>query len=55
MIPLIINHNGELFALKSTVSQQREAIKIANKIKKKHRRFRIKFFENKYCVYVEVK
>jgi len=55
MIPNTIKHNGELFVLKSIATQQIEAKRIANKIRKMQFRFRIKYFDNKYCVYKEVK
>ena len=55
MIPKVISHNGELFALKDVALNQRKAKKLGNKIKKKRSRFRIKFIDNKYCIYKEVK
>jgi hypothetical protein len=56
MIPKMIKHNGELFALKDIVLNQRRAKKIGNNLKRKGRlRFRIKFIDNKYCVYKEMK
>jgi len=56
MIPKIITHNGEHFALKDVVLNQRRAKKIGNNLKRNGRlRFRIKYFDNKYCVYKEIK
>ena len=54
MIPKTINHNGELFALENILLKQCRAKAFANKIKKQRIRIRIKFIDNKYCVYKEV-
>ena len=55
MIPKIIDHNGELFALNATERNQRLAKKSGNKIRRNRLRFRIRFIDNKYCIYKEVK
>ena len=56
MIPKILNHNGEHFALKTVVLNQRKAKKIRRNLRnQKKLRSRIKFYDNKYCVYKEIK
>ena len=55
MIPKKLEHNGELFTLNNSVRKQTQAKSIGNKIKRKHFRFRIKYIDNKYCIYKEVK
>jgi hypothetical protein len=50
-IPQKIEHHGEKFILESIKDQQREALKICKKLKKKSIRSRIKFISNKYVVY----
>jgi len=54
MIPRIIKHNGELFALEDILLKQCRAKSFANKMKKQKIRTRIKFFDNKYCIYKQI-
>lgn len=56
MIPKVISHNGEHFVLKDVALNQRKAKKIRRNLRNQKRlRSRIKFYDNKYCVYKEVR
>jgi len=52
-IPKKLIHNGEEYRLHGISLQKRKALQIARKIERESKHFRIKFINNKFCIYRE--